>query len=666
MFKKSYLLLILLLFPLTLVNALSKAQKGAILNNFKEQQYDLLFESDLSDFSSEYSDIFDISKKVNIYENISEKVEEDRHEFEGKNNAMLEQITSLEESIIQLDLDINNAMINVDKINNSVIQTKNDIEGNKKIIEFKRKLISDNMEILLEYLIYIYKKGNTVYEDAEIDNLKSILLNEENISDIINDLYFKGIIQITGKKLIDNHRKYISELYLRKVQLEKQEINLKKLRKMGIIEKKVLDDKKAFKERILEVSKGQQSYYQKYVYDKLEIEKTLQLKAFAEKVKFNNIRNDILEKYGCTFIDVSKNTAEVRALSGKCLDINKMIYSESMLEGIKEEDGFNFFDWPIEPNMGISSYYHDSEYKRDFGSEHEAIDIVSNQGTLIKAPADGYVIFIEEPDSQDYAYVALKHYNGYMTIYGHVSDISVDEFDYVKSGEVFAQTGGEFGTLGAGFLTTGPHLHFEVFKDEEYINPFSVLNLSYLEYAKIPETYKFKYYTDFKERKGYEFANKTQNSRIFTLNGSNEIERQKDLISKYAVPVFRNWQMWIDESLDGNIDPSFVMCIGLAETTLGKHLKTPYNIGNVGNTDSGATVVFPNAASGVYWMIKTLNNKYLGNYDEIRQLSRYGNKDSSKPIYASSPDNWHNNIIKCMSHLKGTYVPDDYNFRLIN
>jgi hypothetical protein len=63
-------------------------------------------------------------------------------------------------------------------------------------------------------------------------------------------------------------------------------------------------------------------------------------------------------------------------------------------------------------------------------------------------------------------------------------------------------------------------------------------------------------------------------------------------------------------------------------------------------------------------MTITFNNKYLSQYDEIDQLSRYGNKDESKPIYASSDFNWHNNIIKCMSHVKGHYIPDNYQFRL--
>ena len=665
MFKKIISLILLFIISSAIVNALSSDQKGAILDNFKQKQYDLLFESDLWDFSSEYSDIFNISKKVNIYENIWNKVEQERESVQSKNIALIEKISSLEESVKQIDIDISNTLIKVDKINNNVIQIKKEIEINTKTLWILKTKISENMDILLEYLIYIYKKWNTVYDETEIDNLKSILLNDEDISDIINDLYFKWIIQVTWKKLIDNHRKYIAELYIKKVNLEKQESDLKKMRKLWIIEKKILADKKAFKERILEVSKWQQSYYQKYVYDKLEVEKNIILKTFKEKLKFNILRDDILEKYGCEFVDVSKNTAESRVLSWKCLDINKMIYSESILDDAKTIEG-NFFSWPIQPSMWISRYYHDPEYKNDFWSEHDAIDIIANQGTSIRAPADWYVIYIEKADSEDYAYIALKHYDWYMTIYGHVSDILVSEFDYVKKWEIFAQTWWEFGTLWAWFLTTGPHLHFEVFKDKEYVDPFKVLDISYIQFARLPDVYKAKFYSDFRIRRWYEYENKTDNSRVFKLEWKDEIERQKYLINKYAVWSFNNWQMWIDESLDWNIDPSFVMCIWLAETTLWKHLKTPYNIWNIWNTDSGATTNFPNAASWVYWMIKTLNNKYLSQYSEIRLLSRYWNKDETKPIYASSPENWHNNIIKCMSHLKWTYVSDSYNFRLID
>ncbi len=643
--------------------ALTNNQKGAILDNFKEKQYDLLFESNLWDFSSEFSDIFDISKKVSIYSKKWDENQEERHELEEKNEELLDKITSLELSVKQLDIDIKIALLKVDKINKKIITTKREKEINEKTIADLNKKVSENMETLLEYMVYIYKKTNTAYEKNQIDNLKSILLNGEDISDMINDLYFKWLIQITWKKLVDNHRKYVSQLYLKKVELEKQEENLKKLRKMWIIEKKVLSDKKDFKERLLEVSKWQQKLYEDYVKDKLNIEKNMILKSFKEKLKFNNVRDSILKKYNCEFVDVSKNTAEVRALRWKCLDINKMIYSESKLKKADTE-GYNFEYWPVYPDTGITAYFHDKEYKKDFWSEHDAIDIAIEQGTPIRAPADWYVVYIEEPDSQDYAYIALKHHDWYMTVYGHISDVLVDEFDYVKAWEVFAQTGWEFGTFGAWFMTTWPHLHFEVFRDREYVDPLTVLDLSHIQFTRVPEKYKIKFYSDFKLRRWYEFKNKTEKSRVFVLKWDNEIERQKYMLEKYAVGTFNDWQMWVDEALDWNVDPSFAMCIWLAETTLWKYLKTPFNIWNIWNTDSWDTKTFPNARSWVYWMIKTLNNRYLWQYNELRLLSRYWNHDPRKPIYASSPDNWHRNIVKCLSHLKWTYVPDNFNFRL--
>ncbi|MDO4714619.1 MAG: hypothetical protein Q4B28_08570 [bacterium] len=58
----------------------------------------------------------------------------------------------------------------------------------------------------------------------------------------------------------------------------------------------------------------------------------------------------------------------------------------------------------------------------------------------------------------------------------------------------------------------------------------------------------------------------------------------------------------------------------------------------------------------------TLNNQYLGGYHTIKQLSRYGNSDGK--IYASSPINWQSNVQKCLSKIKGYYVPEDFPFRI--
>lgn len=134
------------------------------------------------------------------------------------------------------------------------------------------------------------------------------------------------------------------------------------------------------------------------------------------------------------------------------------------------------------------------------------------------------------------------------------------------------------------------------------------------------------------------------------IKGESEEDRQKYFLRTYATPDFSDWNIWVDTALDARLDPSFIMCVGLAETTLGNHLKTRYNVGNVGNTDSGDVLEFSSPSAGIAAMTRTFNNRFLSKYDRVNELSRWGN--DSGTIYASSNANWHNNIIRCVSSLK--------------
>lgn len=148
----------------------------------------------------------------------------------------------------------------------------------------------------------------------------------------------------------------------------------------------------------------------------------------------------------------------------------------------------------------------------------------------------------------------------------------------------------------------------------------------------------------------------------FILIGNNENERQLYLLSKYATPDFQDLKIWKSTALANKLDPSFMMCVGLAESTLGQHLKTQYNIWNVWNTDSGWTYTFTSAEEWIDWMAKTFNNRYLKKYTKVSELSRWWNPDGI--IYASSPYNWHNNTIRCLRALKWDATFDDYEFRI--
>jgi murein DD-endopeptidase MepM/ murein hydrolase activator NlpD len=130
--------------------------------------------------------------------------------------------------------------------------------------------------------------------------------------------------------------------------------------------------------------------------------------------------------------------------------------------------------WPVEPQLGISAYFDDAGYQERFGIPHKAIDIPEDQGSPVRAAADGIVIKVSDR-GMGFNALTIQHGGGLSTLYGHVSEFFVEEGQEVYAGEVVARSGGTPKTPGAGLLTTGPHLHFEALLDGEHVDPLEYL-----------------------------------------------------------------------------------------------------------------------------------------------------------------------------------------------
>ena len=107
---------------------------------------------------------------------------------------------------------------------------------------------------------------------------------------------------------------------------------------------------------------------------------------------------------------------------------------------------------------------------RGFNPEngHFGIDYVVKSGTPVYASASGYVVFSGYTVKDGYMLI-INHPENYVTVFKHCSVLMKKSREEVNQGEVIALSGN------SGEITTGPHLHFEIWKDGKPINPNSVL-----------------------------------------------------------------------------------------------------------------------------------------------------------------------------------------------
>lgn len=142
-------------------------------------------------------------------------------------------------------------------------------------------------------------------------------------------------------------------------------------------------------------------------------------------------------------------------------------------EEVALEDKYNLFERNLEnlstalftPVSGTVSQNFDAEKK------HYAIDVVAPEGSPVKAVADGTVVFSEWTAETGYV-IILEHKDNMLSTYKHNGSLTKSQGDLVKAGEVIAAIGN------TGELTTGPHLHFELWLNGKPTNPADFIDFN--------------------------------------------------------------------------------------------------------------------------------------------------------------------------------------------
>ncbi|MGO8692939.1 MAG: peptidoglycan DD-metalloendopeptidase family protein [Rectinemataceae bacterium] len=160
---------------------------------------------------------------------------------------------------------------------------------------------------------------------------------------------------------------------------------------------------------------------------------------------------------------------EINGLMTESLEAGKVYFlPDARLASFKlREISGDLFHWPA--RGWITSYYGwRNDPFTDMRSFHNGLDIGVDVGTPIQAAMDG-IVADTGYSSISGNYVLIAHHGGWSSFYCHLSRILVGGGERVRVGD-------RIGLSGNTGYTTGPHVHFSVFKDGRSVNPLNVLH----------------------------------------------------------------------------------------------------------------------------------------------------------------------------------------------
>lgn len=194
---------------------------------------------------------------------------------------------------------------------------------------------------------------------------------------------------------------------------------------------------------------------------------SLQMQFAYNDLFLQNLQNIMLGKVGKgVFIDSLK--------SGQLYDtIQGLTHSEDdslIRKEVESRDPFSLSEGTNESLSGISAFAFFPPVKGTVTTpfnpqqKHYGVDVVSSPDEVIKSTLDGTVILADWTAETGYV-IGIQHGNNLFSLYKHNSALLKNVGNVVKAGEVIAIIGN------TGELTTGPHLHFEIWYNGNPVNP---------------------------------------------------------------------------------------------------------------------------------------------------------------------------------------------------
>ncbi|MCM1386074.1 MAG: peptidoglycan DD-metalloendopeptidase family protein [Bacillus sp. (in: Bacteria)] len=331
----------------------------------------------------------------------------------------------LDAYVTQLDTQLTDIQTKIDEYNNLIAEKEHEIEVTTEELNDAIARQEEQYEAMKERIKFMYEKGDTLYME--------LIFTSSSLSDTINKADYIEALSAYDRAQLDEYVKTRELIALCKEELES--------------EKEVLDEAKLA----------------------VEAEETAVSALISEKeAQIASVSSDISSKEAAIkeYEDmIDQENAEIAALEKAVAEEKARLAAQNA--NARVYDG-GMFAWPCPGYKRISDEYGNRMHPT-LGIEkfHNGIDLAAASGTSILAAYDGDVVAADYSSSMG-NYIMIDHGGGLYTIYMHASALYVSKGQSVYKGQTIA-------AVGSTGRSTGPHLHFSVRLNGNYVSPWNYL-----------------------------------------------------------------------------------------------------------------------------------------------------------------------------------------------
>lgn len=341
-------------------------------------------------------------------------------------------IGSVSEQLRQIEEQLRQATAELGTIKEQRVAVENDITLNERQLAEAQKRLEGRESVFYKRVRDIYINGRLSYLD--------VVIGSKDFSDFANRLEVLKRIIDSDITLINEIKKERADIEAHKQKLEADRAKLVELEKSALAKQAEIEQKKAERNVVLQ---------------KAQNDRATAMQAIEElNASSAQVSAMLKERQAARAAAAAAAAAAATQSSGGQGASDNWVQGTGQLGWPVSGEITSPYGYRVHPIWGTTIY-------------HSGIDIGVDEGTPVHAADGGVVVWSGWMGGYGYA-VVIDHGNGLSTLYGHNSELAVDEGQSVAKGQVISYAGSTGNS-------TGPHVHFEVRVNGDPVDPMGYL-----------------------------------------------------------------------------------------------------------------------------------------------------------------------------------------------